>query len=74
LKVSLTPEYDSNGYGFICYEQSDSAGKALEASEAGKLPTGVQAFMFKPRDNKSAMRKLINNIYVKNLPTNSSDD
>jgi polyadenylate-binding protein len=74
LKVSLTHEYESNGYGFICFEEAESAPKALAASEANKLPPGVQAFMFKPRDNKSSMRKLINNIYVKNLPTTMSDE
>lgn len=74
LKVSLTHEYESNGYGFICFEEADSAPKALAASEANKLPPGVQAFMFKPRDNKTSMRKLINNIYVKNLPTTMPDD
>ena len=74
LKVSLTPEYESNGYGFICFENPDSATRALEATEQKKLPEGVEAYMFKPRDNKSSMRKLINNIYVKNLPSTMSDD
>lgn len=74
LKVSLTPEYDSNGYGFICFENPDSATAALQATEAKKLPEGVEAYMFKPRDNKSSMRKLINNIYVKNLPAGMSDE
>ena len=37
----MTPEYESNGYGFICFENPDSATRALEATEQKKLPEGV---------------------------------
>ena len=34
LKVSLNPDYSSRGYGFICFQDKDSAQQALNSSKA----------------------------------------
>ena len=65
LKVSLNMDYSSRGYGFICFENPESAQRALEAK--GDL-NGIEVIRFEPKDNKANMRKLMNNIYVKNIP------
>ena len=68
LKISLNPDYSSRGYGFICFQDESSASAALEA----KLGDGLAAVKFEPRDRKH-FRKVINNIYVKNIPVEKSE-
>jgi len=64
LKISLNGDHTSRGYGFVCFKDEGSATKALdELSNADS----VQAVKFEPKD-KREIRKLINNIYVKNIP------
>jgi len=69
LKISLNPDFTSRGYGFICYQEEASASNALQAS----LPDGVHPMKFEPKDRRS-FRRLINNIYVKNIPEGKSND
>jgi len=69
LKISLNPDYSSRGYGFICFQDEGSAGKALQA----KVPEGVVTVKFEPRDRRH-FRKVINNIYVKNIPVEKSKE
>jgi RNA recognition motif-containing protein len=62
LKVSLNEDYTSRGYGFICFEDKEAAKKALDSKK--------ENFSVKPLEPKTThhMRKIINNIYVKNIP------
>jgi len=69
LKISLNSDHTSRGYGFVCFKDEDAASKALEASSEAD---SVQAVKFEPKDRRE-IRKLINNIYVKNIPLDYSD-
>ena len=69
LKASLNPDYSSRGYGFICFENPESAQRAMEVN----IPN-VDVIKFEPKDNKQNMRKLMNNIYVKNIPVDWTDE
>lgn len=71
LKASLNPDYSSRGYGFICFENPESAQRAIEAKED---LGGVEVIRFEPKDNKANMRKLMNNVYVKNIPIDWSPE
>lgn len=62
LKVSLNSDYSSRGYGFICFQDKDGAVKALNAH---KDSVSVKPLL--PKTTRQ-MRKLINNVYVKNIP------
>lgn len=70
LKISLNGDYSSRGYGFICFENADAATKALNSKDLEKM----DVIKFEPKDNKSNLRKLMNNIYVKNIPHSYSND
>lgn len=70
LKISLNSDHSSRGYGFVCFKDEDAASKALAAS--GEADS-VQAVKFEPKDRRD-VRKLINNIYVKNIPLDWTDD
>lgn len=69
LKISLNGDHSSRGYGFVCFKDEGSASKALAA--LGESDS-VQACKFEPKD-KREIRKLINNIYVKNIPLEYSE-
>lgn len=68
LKISLNADYSSRGYGFICFQDEATATQALQA----ETMDGVQAIKFEPRDRRH-FRKVINNIYVKNIPVEKSE-
>ena len=70
LKISLNSDHSSRGYGFVCYKDEEAASKALAASSEAD---SVQAVKFEPKDRRD-VRKLINNIYVKNIPLDWTDD
>ena len=69
LKISLNPDYSSRGYGFICFQEEEYAKKAVEVGKIGD----IEARKFEPKDKKD-FRKVINNIYVKNIPVEKTDD
>jgi polyadenylate-binding protein len=69
LKISLNADYTSRGYGFICFQDEATAMQALQA----KTIEGVEAIKFEPRDRRH-FRKVINNIYVKNIPVEKTDE
>lgn len=69
LKISLNSDHSSRGYGFICFQDEATANKAIEFSSKD---AEVQALKFQPKDRRS-FRKLINNVYVKNIPLDKSD-
>lgn len=62
LKVSLNPDYSSRGYGFVCFQDKEGALQALNSSKAE-----IQVKPLLPKTTRQ-MRKLINNVYVKNIP------
>lgn len=70
LKISLNADHSSRGYGFVCFKDEESANKALKAT--GNADE-VQAVKFEPKDRRE-VRKLINNVYVKNIPLEWSDE
>lgn len=69
LKISLNPDYSSRGYGFICFQEEVSATNVLNSQTID----GVQAIKFEPKDRRH-FRKVINNIYVKNIPVGKTND
>ena len=70
LKVSLNPDHTSRGYGFICFQEEGPAAAAV-AGTADDADT--QSVRFEPKDRR-ALAALINNVYVKNIPIEMSDD
>ena len=63
-KISLNEDYSSRGYGFVCFKEPQSTEKALKATSEGSELVGVK---FAPK-SKSDMRKVFNNIFIKNMP------
>lgn len=70
LKVSLNPDHTSRGYGFIQFSDEEAARMAVTTLDKERT---MQALVFKPRD-KRELRKLINNIYIKNIPKSMSNE
>jgi polyadenylate-binding protein len=69
LKISLNSDHQSRGYGFVCFQDSTSAARALEAE--GNADS-IQVIRYQPRDKRD-FRKIYNNIYAKNFPENFSE-
>lgn len=59
MKISLNPDHSQKGFAFVCFENEEDAKKAT-LDGAG--------IAFEPKDNRSVMMKLVNNIYFKNIP------
>ena len=70
LKVSLNSDHSSRGYGFICFNDEATATKAIEACAKDD---DTVAMKFEPKDRRT-FRKLINNVYVKNIPMEYPED
>jgi polyadenylate-binding protein len=68
-KVSINPDYSSRGYGFVCFQTQESAVKAVSASGAD----GLGVFPFRPKDRRE-VRRIFNNVYVKNFPEDWTED
>ena len=69
LKVSLNEDHTSRGYGFICFDTEEAAESAVEGSKEEEL----RALIFQPKDRRDA-RKLVNNVYIKNIPSGMSKE
>jgi RNA recognition motif-containing protein len=61
-KASITKRHESIGYGFVTFKNEADAIKALE-----KGVEGLDIHAFNPKD-KRGLRKMFNNLYVKNFP------
>ena len=70
MKVSLNSDHTSRGYGFICYQNEQSANQAIEGSQND--PETI-AMKFEAKDRRNFM-SLINNVYVKNIPLSMTDE
>ena len=70
LKISLNPDHESRGYGFVCFQDPTSAESALQAGNDQELN---QVIKYQPRD-KREFRKIYNNIYAKNFPENFTEE
>jgi len=66
--VAINPDYSSRGYGFALFQKPEDAKQAIEAQYIqieGKNP--IELLIYNPRDRKD-MKRIVNNIYVKNFP------
>ena len=70
LKISLNSDHQSRGYGFVCFQDPNSAQQALDAE--GEAASN-QVIRYQPRDKRD-FRKIYNNIYAKNFPENYSEE
>lgn len=64
LKISLEPTHESRGYGYVCFQDVESANACLAAIGNSEV---VKASKYTPRDKRD-FRRVFNNIYAKNLP------
>lgn len=62
-KVSINTDYSTRGYGFVHFANEDLAKQAIQAGEE----LGLDVVAYAPKDRRE-LRKLYNNIYVKNFP------
>lgn len=61
-KIDPSAPSVSNGYGFVCFQRSDDAIKAVETGKTDSF----EIIRYCPKDPRE-MRKIYNNIYVKNF-------
>lgn len=70
LKISNNTDGSSRGYGFICYQEEQSA---IEAVAGTSNDQDAIAIKFEVKQARSVLA-LINNVYVKNIPDTMTDD
>lgn len=72
LKISLNGDHSSRGYGFVCFDSPDIADSATN-QHVHLGEDQVLCEKFEPKD-KREIRRVVNNIYVKNFPDSWSED
>jgi len=73
LKISMNEDHSSRGYGFVCYETPEDAAKACAMMDESATNQECIAVKWNPKD-RSDVRRMFNNLYVKNYPDNFSDE
>jgi RNA recognition motif-containing protein len=71
LKISLNEDHSSRTYGFICFQDKESASKAI--SQGLGTDGEIELLKYEPKDRRDN-RKAFNNIYCKNFPDSWSED
>ena len=70
MKVSNNADGSSRGYGFICFQDEQSA---IDAVAGTANDDGAIAIKFEVKQARSVL-SLINNVYVKNIPESMTDE
>ena len=70
LKISLNDDHSSRGYGFVCFDDENSATKAVDKASMHSDSIPIK---FQPRERRH-IRKLVNNVYVKNIPVKMTEE
>jgi len=73
LKISLDEDHSSRGYGFITYENPEDAQMAIQMLQESESQADCVAVPYKPKDRQD-VRRIANNLYVKNYPENYTDE
>lgn len=75
LKISMDEDHSSRGYGFITYENPEDATHAVQmlAEQEGNEDQVCVAIPYKPKD-RADVRRIANNLYVKNYPEAWGDE
>ena len=72
-KLAEDEEGESMGYGFVLYDSEEGAKKAI-AECHGKEWNGKKLFVAQFQKNRPKQAPKYNNIYVRNIPKNGSED
>ena len=67
-KIAINEDYSKRNYGFVCFKENESAERALS-----NQPDSFLTFKIKPKDVLLANKKMINNIYIKNIPKETTE-
>lgn len=70
LKISTNPDCSSRGYGFICFQDEETAANAVAGTANDQDAIAIK---FEVKQARSLV-SLINNVYVKNIPDTMTDD
>lgn len=68
-KVALDSSYKSKGYGFVCFQDFQNTLEVLAKSDSFNFAVHAYA----PKDRRE-IRKIFNNIYVKNFPVSWDEE
>ena len=70
LCISLNSDHTSKGYGYICFEDTDGASRAIESLHQSDM---CQAVRYQPKSlqpqDLGFKKNTFNNIYAKNFPS-----
>ena len=72
-KIAEDEEGESMGYGFVLYDNEESAKKAIEECH-GKIWKNKKIFVCQFQKNRPRKPLRYNNLYVRNIPKNWSED